>query len=668
MNRFQTILAAAAKRGIPDGALSVTQWASRNRYLSPEDSAKSGLYDPHVTPYMIEPQDCISDPRVQEVVLMTSAQVAKTTVLLNALGYYSDAEPSPILFVMPTEDMCKLFSKKRLDTMIRDSPTLSSCYLPRTQQEVLEKYFAGGFVSLAGTNSPVKLSSQPIRIVLGDELDRMLRDVAGEGSPVALARKRTTTFRNRKHVWASTPTRAGDSPIEDLYKLSDMRKYFVPCPYCNAMQLLLFKNVWWETDAPQDACFICEKCAKHIDDEWRKQMVDAGEWRAEKPFQGRAGFWINQWYSPFVTIGETVMEFIDNKGKKETLKTFVNTVLAETFDDSEKPDIEGIEDQKEVYPAVVPNGVLIIIAGVDVQGDRLEVEICGYGVGEESWSIDYHIIEGFKEIIGENGEKTTRKLTPNDDELWDRLKTELTKPYRHEHGYDLYVSAVGIDTAGHHTKKAYQQVKKNTGRRWLGMKGAKDAGRPLLSKPTRSNLGRIPLYTIGTEAAKDAIYAFLQVKVMGPGYCHFPEHYEEEYFKQLTSEKRVHKFEKGKTEIRYIKIRDRNEALDNRVLGYCALTYLEPNWEALSQFANERAAEYLIVRQDEAPESIVSADSDDGSDHGVLVETVPAQPSVRERHEQGIEEDELFVEPEQGIIPKSRFGKRGGFITSRGKW
>lgn len=670
MTRFQTILAAAAKRGIPNGALNITQWASRNRFLSPEDSAKPGLYDPNITPYMIEPQDCISDPRVSEVILMTSAQVAKTTVLLNALGYYSDAEPSPILMIMPTEDLCRLFSKKRLKTMIRDSPALNACYLPETQQEVLEKSFAGGFVSLAGTNSPVKLSSQPIRIVLGDELDRMLRDVAGEGSPIALARKRTTTFRNRKHVWASTPTKKGDSPIEDLYLLGDRRKYFVPCPYCNALQLLLFKNVWWEKDAPQDACMICEKCAKHIDDEWRMEMIklsSGAKWIAEKPFQGRASFWINQWYSPFVTWGETVMEFLDNKDKKETLKTVVNTVFAETFDDSEQPDIVGIEDQKEVYPAEVPNGVLIIVAGVDVQGDRLEVEICGYGLGEESWSIDYHIIEGFKEIIGENGETTTRKLTPNDDELWDRLKTVLTKAYKHEHGYNLYVSAVGLDTGGHHTKKVYEQCRKNRGRRWLAMKGAKDPGRPIISKPTRSNQGRIPLYTIGTEAGKDAVFAFLQVKQMGPGYCHFPEHYEPEYFKQLTAEKRIHKFEKGKTEIRYLKIRDRNEALDNRVLGYAALTFLEPTYELLSIAANELATENLIVRQDQESGLIVPDDSSESSDRGVLVETVPAQPSLRERHAQGIEEDELFVEPEQGIIPRaSRQGRT--FVNSRGKW
>jgi phage terminase large subunit GpA-like protein len=661
---FTDILSKAAKRGIPDGLLNLVSWASHNRYLSPEDSAKYGLYDPSITPYMIEPQNCITDPRVQEVILMTSAQVAKTTVLLNALGYYSDAEPSPILFLMPTEDLCKIFSKKRLATMIRDSPALQDCYLPENQQEVLEKYFAGGFISLAGTNSPVKLSSQPIRIVLGDELDRMLRDVAGEGSPVALARKRTTAFRNRKHVWTSTPTKKDDSPIEDLYNLSDMRKYFVPCPFCNYFQLLLFKNVWWEKDAPQDACFICESCGKHIDDEWRQSMMQAGEWRAEKPFQGRAGFWINQWYSPFVTIGETVMEFLDSKDKKETLKTFTNTALAETFDDSDKPDITGIEDQREIYPAEVPNGVLILVAGVDVQGDRLEVEICGYGVGEESWSIDYHIIEGHKEIVGEKGEQTTRKLTPNDQELWDRLKTVLTKPYQHENGYYMHVSAVGLDTGGHHTKKVYEQVRKNSGRNWLAMKGAKDPGRPLLSKPSRTNKARIPLYTIGTEAAKDAIYGYLQVKEMGPGYCHFPEHYEPEYFKQLTAEKRIHKFERGKTEIRYLKIRDRNEALDNRVLNFCALTWIEPNWDRLQIQHNEKATEISIVRHDEAAGPIVENVGEDlsGNRQAALSEQETSQVGP-------FSDNDKVPDSSRGIIDTRRFGKRrNAFKQDRGKW
>jgi phage terminase large subunit GpA-like protein len=664
MNQAIEIFARAAKRGIPDGLLNLVSWASRNRHLSAEDSAKPGLYDPTVTPYMIEPQNCVSDPRVNEVILMTSAQVAKTTVLLNALGYYSDAEPSPILFLMPTEDLCKLFAKKRLRTMVRDSPTLKACYLPESQQEILEWSFAGGFVSLTGTNSPVKLSSQPIRIVLGDELDRMERDVKGEGSPVVLARKRTTTFRNRKIVWCSTPTKKGDSPIEDLYLKSDMRKYWVPCPFCNGLQLLLFKNVKWEPEAPQDAWFVCEHCAERIDDEWRKQMIDNGVWKAEKPFQGRAGFWINQWYSPFVTIGETVMEFLDNKDKKETLKTIVNTVFAETFDDSEQPDITGIEDQREVYLAEVPNGVLILTAGVDVQGDRLEVEIIGWGIGEESWSIDYHIIMGEKDIIGEDGEPTTRKLTPNDPELWDRLKTVLTKAYAHENGYNIFVSAVGMDTGGHHTKKVYEQAKRNRGRRWLAMKGAKDAGRPLLARPTKSNKARIPLYVIGTEAAKDAIYGYLQVKEQGPGYCHFPEHYEPEYFKQLTSEKRVTKFEKGKSEVRYIKIRERNESLDCRVYGAAALAWMEPDWMKLQEDHNAKAVEITGYLQEQAEDDLpndVGSSEASHEDH-IESEPVPIPSDISERVDAFVngddDDDEMF-----GPARRQRT-----FTSGRKKW
>lgn len=599
--RLADIFLRSVRRGIPDGALNIVMWASRNRYLSPEDSASPGLYKPSVTPFMIEPMMAISDPRVVEVVMMTSAQVAKTTVLLNALGYYSDAEPSPILFLMPTEDLSKLFSKKRLDPMVRDSPVLRATYLADSKQEVLEKKFAGGFVSLAGTNSAVKLSSQPIRIVLGDELDRMARDVAGEGSPVILARKRTTTFRNKKIVWTSTPTRKGDSPIEDLYNKSDKRKYWVPCPHCGHFQLLVFANVKWDNGAPQDAWFVCDGNACRIEEEDRLEMIKHGEWRAEAEFRGRAGFWINQWYSPFVSIGETVMEFLDAKDDKESLKAVVNTVFAETFDDSEKPDIIGVEDNRESYDAEVPNGVLLLTAGVDIQGDRLEVEIVGWGLGEESWSIAHHVIDGEKEIVGEDGEPANRLLTPNDQELWDRLKTELTRGYVHESGYRMYVAAVGIDTGGHHVKKAYEQVRRNRGRRWLAIKGANIAGKPLLPKPTYSNRGRVPLYVIGTEAAKDAIYANLKIKQMGPGYCHFPEHYDDEFFKQLVAEKRIEKFEKGRIEVRYIPIRARNEALDMRVYAYFAMSWLglEPSdWTSLSEAHNERVTFLKSARQE----------------------------------------------------------------------
>lgn len=672
MSQIFDLFSRAVKRGIPDGGLNVTQWSRRNRHLSPEDSATSGPYNPDVTPYLIEPMDCISDPRVQEVVMMTSAQIAKTTLILNALGYYSDAEPSPILFMMPTEELCKLFAKKRLRTMIRDSPALRDTYLPFGQQEIMEWSFSGGFVSLAGTNSPVKLSSQPIRIVLGDEVDRMERDVAGEGSPIALGRKRTTTFRNRKHIWTSTPTKKGDSPIEDLYLKSDQRKYYVPCPYCNGLQLLLFKNVKFEPDAPLDAWFVCELCAKRIEDEWRAKMISVesgAKWIPHAKFQSRAGFWINQWYSPFVTIGETVMEFLDTKDKKETLKTTVNTVFAETFDDSEQPDITGIEDQREVYDPQglgfdVPNGVLYITAGVDVQGNRLEVEIVGWGIGGESWSINYHIIMGEKGIIGEDGKPTTRTLTPNDPELWDRLKLELIRAYKHENGYDIYVSAVGLDTGGHHSKKVYQAAKRNRGRRWLAMKGAKEAGRALISRATKTNKGKIPLYQIGTEAAKDMIMGSLQVKEQGPGYCHFPGHYPEEYFKQLLAEKRIEKFEKGKKEIRYVPLRARNEALDCRVYATAALEYMEPDWETLQAQHNEKAAE-ITLRSEEADNfdivaDVGSSEADATLDH---VDSEPDQPVMRdsrlEAFASGDDDNNDSGDPARS---------RRSFKTDRGKW
>ncbi len=619
-----------------------------------------GLYRPEITPYLVEPQNCISDPRVVEVVMMTSAQIAKTTMLLNALGYYSDAEPSPILFLMPTEDFCKLFAKKRLDPMVRDSPVLSATYLPDGKQEVLEKRFAGGFVSLAGTNSPVKLSSQPIRIVLGDELDRMLRDVAGEGSPVALARKRTTTFRNKKIVWTSTPTKKGDSPIEDLYLKSDQRKYYVPCPHCGHMQLLLFKNVKWEADAPQDAWFVCEGNACRIEEEDRADMLKRGEWRAHAEFRGRAGFWINQWYSPFVSIGETVMEFLDAKDKKETLKVVVNTVFAETFDDEEKPEVIGVEDHREVYVAEVPNGVLLLTAGVDVQGDRLECEVIGWGIGEESWSIAYYIIAGEKEVIGEDGKPTTRKLTPNDKELWDRLKMELTRAYDHENGYKMYVAATGIDSGGHHVKKVYEQVRKNQGRRWMAVKGANVAGKPLVPTPTTSNKLRVKLYTIGTEAAKDAIYSALKIKEMGASYCHFPDYYPEEYFKQLTAEKRIEKFEKGKTEVRYIKIRARNEALDCRVYGYFALSYLETqglNWTDLQIQHNEKSMEIASDHSQQAASSAIVPETEEAP----VVASDAAQTD-----ETATQDERDWFDDEAEFESPSRYG-RLTFGSTRGR-
>lgn len=649
---IEELFKRSAEKGIPDGATSITEWASRNRYLSSEDSATPGIYDPYVTPYIIEPQNAIGDPRVNEVVLMTSAQIAKTTLQLNVMGFYSDAEPSPIMFLMPTEDLCKLFSKKRLVPMVRDSPVLRECYLPESQQEMLEKKFMGGFVSMVGTNSPVKLSSQPIRIILGDELDRMERDVGGEGSPTALAKKRTTTFRNRKLVWTSTPTIKGNSPIEDLYEKSTREKYHVPCPHCNEFQILYWKNVKWEPDAPQDAWIVCEHCAGRIEDDHRKDMLAGGKWIAEKPFQGRRGFWLNQLYSPFVTIGETVLEFLDAKDDPKKLKVFVNTVLAETWEEGELPEVTGLDEHQEVYTAEIPEGVLLLVAGVDVQGDRLEVEIVGYGIDEESWSIAYHMILG----------------DPNSKETWARLKAELTRTYRHEAGYGMRVSAVGIDTQGHHTKKVYDFCKKNANRRYLAMRGANIAGKPLISRPTRPAKERVRLYTVGTEAAKDAIYASLKVKERGANYCHFPKHYEAEYFAQLTAEKRVKKFEKGKSEIRYIKIRERNEAIDCRVYAYASLHWLMPNWDLLVYQNNEKRANLPRDSQShddfDRLDEVAVNDTPDSEEEGA----VPAPKNEREAFDRHMDADEIEEEePRQGSLIRRRAS--GGLMGSgTSKW
>ena len=224
--------------------LTLSEWADKYRYLSPEDSAAAGRWVTESAPYQREPMDACSDALVEDVVFMWSAQTGKTQSLLNVLGYYIHQDPAPILMLQPTIEMAQTVSKDRFAPMLRDTPVLRGKVKdPRARDAgntISHKTFAGGHVTFAGANSPASLASRPIRILLCDEVDRYPPSAGTEGDPVSLARKRTTTFWNRKRIYTSTPTLKGSSRIEALYEASDRRKFWVPCPHCADMQVLAF--------------------------------------------------------------------------------------------------------------------------------------------------------------------------------------------------------------------------------------------------------------------------------------------------------------------------------------------------------------------------------------------------------------------------------------------
>lgn len=561
------------KAWTPPPELTVSEWADQYRKLSPEASSEPGKWVTDRAPYQRGMMDAINEAGVSEVVYMTSSQIGKTEIINNVIGYFTHQDPSPMLLIQPTLDMAETWSKDRLAPMIRDSDVLMELFGdPRSRDSnntLLHKKFPGGHITMAGANSPSSLASRPIRIVLLDEEDRYPHSAGTEGDPGSLAYKRTTTFWNRLLVSASTPTVEGESKIESRYRQSDQRKYFVPCPECGVFQLLSWAQVKFEKEKLSETHYECEHCQAKLQESDKIWMLAHGEWRAEAPFSGIAGFHINELYSPWVKWAEMVGGFLKAKRLPETLKVWVNTSLGETWKEAtEGVDPSGLLKRKENWGRIAPEGVMVITAGVDVQDDRLEAEVIGWGVGQESWSLQYHVLHG----------------DPAANKVWEDLDKVIGQTIKSADDRVLSVNCACVDTGGHHTQKVYEYCKAREHNRIFAIKGANQIGKPLVSKFSKNNKLRVKLFTIGTDTAKQMIYSRLKIHQPGAGYCHFPADYPEEYFKQLTAERIQTRFVNGHpTRIWVLSKGKRNEALDCRVYGLAALHILNPNLDELAQ-------------------------------------------------------------------------------------
>lgn len=563
-------LADAMKRLTPPPRLSVAEWADKERRLDSQSSAEPGRWYTSRAEYQRGIMDACSDPEVREVVVMCGTQSGKSEAILNTIGYHMHHDPCPILVMQPTVDMAQAFSKDRVTAgLIRPTPSLRGLVNDSRAKDAnnttLHKVFPGGALSLVGANSPSSLASRPIRVVLCDEVDRYPPSAGEEGDPISLAKRRAATFWNRKIIQVSTPTNRGASRIEDAYEETDKRKFYVPCPHCAHEQLLVWSNVQWQDDNPKTARYHCMECGAAWTESERHAAVARGKWVATAPFNGAAGFWFNALYSPWVDLVDTVEEFLACRKDPMRLKTFVNTILAETWEDQgDGVDDYAVAKRKEDYDGI-PDDAVLLTAGVDVQDDRLEVEIVGWGAGEESWQIDYQVLYG----------------DPSSPQLWSRLDEILLATYEHPIGEPMLIRATCVDSGGHHTRAVYNYAKTRAGHRVFAIKGVGGEGKPIVGRPSKNNVGKVPLYAIGVDTAKELHYARLRIDEPGPGYCHFQAKRDDEYFRQLTAEKQVIKYHKGYPTRTWIKTRTRNEALDVRVYAIAAFHILNVNMDSI---------------------------------------------------------------------------------------
>lgn len=586
---------SAFLRGLKtDPVLTVSEWSDEYRFLPPT-SAEPGKFRMSRTPYNQEISDHLSvSSAVQVVVFKKCSQIGATETGNNWLGYIIDQAPAPTLYVMPTDTMMGDTSKGRIQPMIDTTPAIQKKIKPNKAKEsgntIQYKSFEGGFVKMVGANSPVGLASTAVKNVYLDEVDRYPLDVGGEGSAIKLAQTRTVTYGARKKIFiTSTPTLDGTSAIDALFQTTGQRYFNVPCPLCGAEQPLIFELLRWEKGKYDNVNYECMHCHELIPEHHKTRMLSGGRWVASKPENedGKTyGYHLNALYSPYgwYSWADMAKEYDESENNIPDRITFINTKLGETYKQKgEVPDYQRLYALREKYePKTCFENVAFITAGVDVQADRLELEVVGWMKGKQSQSIDYRIIMGD---------------TSNPD-TWTKLETMLNETYRRDDGVYMPISIMCIDT-GYNTQHVYSFCSANlVSGRVIPIKG-RDGLATIYNAPsavhyTRAGqkLNDIKVFNIGVSVVKSELYGWLKLmpnddKTFPDGYCHFPER-DSDYFRGLTSEKLERNTnKKGFVKYEWTKIYKRNEALDCRVYARAAaaifgIDYLsDEHWKML---------------------------------------------------------------------------------------
>ncbi len=552
---FGAVAARAMRAWKPPTRLSLSEWADERFRMSSETSAEPGRW--RTLPYQREIMNALVDRGTRQVTVMKSARIGFTLMLSAAIAYFIDHEPTSMLVVQPTVDDAKSFSKETIAAMVRDLPCLQDALLrgakgrTRDSSNTLthKKFRGGALLSLTGANSGSGLRRISRRVIFLDEVDAYPTSAGVEGDPATLAKNRSQAFWNQKHFQGSTPLVAGISKIAEEFAAGDRRRYFVPCPHCGFMAPLIFREgqgqvrghvMKWDDGQPETAYFVCQDGGCVIEHKDKRAMVEAGEWRAEAPFDGHASFhiWAAYSFNPNSTWGDIAKAFVAaNKGGPEKLKVFVNTVLGETWvEKGDAPEWRRLYDRREKYErGTVPAGVVLLTAGADVQRDRLVWEVVGWGDDRQSWSIDADVIMG----------KT------DGDEPWKGLDELLSRQWQGVDGALHMLGILAVDS-GDQTQRVYDWARGYPMSRVIAVKGV-SAAKAIIDAPTPVDIdfrGKrmargYKVWPVSSSMAKSQIYGWLGLD--GPtqpgeafpgGYCHFPE-YGEEFFKQLTAEQLV---------------------------------------------------------------------------------------------------------------------------------
>ena len=585
----------------PPDDLTVTQWAETKRRLSAESAAEPGPWRTERTPYLREPMDAFTDPKVRHIVMVAASQVGKSEFLNNCIGYIIDEDPGSILFIHPTTIDAQEYSKLRIAPMLRDSPALrQKIAAPKSRDShntILQKAYPGGILTMCGSTEAHALASKPIRYVFGDERDRWATSAGNEGDPWDLAMARQTTFYNAKAVEVSTTTIKNASAIEAAYYTGTMERWNSKCPHCGEYHEIRWSDIRFEYDEiivshkktykVKKVYYTCPGCGC-ISTEAEMKRAPA-KWIAENPEaygQGTRSFWLNAFVSQWASWESIVLKYLNALGSTKKMQVVFNTCFGEPWEDrGDIEDEDSLLARREDYgkdkngePVELPPGVLVLTAGVDTQDDRMEYEIVGHGFFGETWGIEKGIVMG----------------RPDDDATWNKLdEVVFDRVMRFENGVGLRVSMSFVDEGGHFTQSVRAQCNARISKKVFCIKGMPGQDKPYISPPKKQKIfvnqiavGTCWQYQLGVDSGKEIIMDNLRVQTPGQKYCHFPKRddYGSAYFAGLLSETKVYDPNKKQPwSWKKIPGHERNEPLDCRNYALAAFKALPKNLDEIDR-------------------------------------------------------------------------------------
>lgn len=585
----------------PPDDLTVTQWAEAKRRLSAESAAEPGPWRTERTPYLREPMDAFTDPKVRHIVMVAASQVGKSEFLNNCIGYIIDEDPGSILFIHPTTIDAQEYSKLRIAPMLRDSPALrQKIAAPKSRDShntILQKAYPGGILTMCGSTEAHALASKPIRYVFGDERDRWATSAGNEGDPWDLAMARQTTFYNAKAVEVSTTTIKNASAIEAAYYTGTMERWNSKCPHCGEYHEIRWSDIRFEYDEiivshkktykVKKVYYTCPGCGC-ISTEAEMKRAPA-KWIAENPEaygQGTRSFWLNAFVSQWASWESIVLKYLNALGSTKKMQVVFNTCFGEPWEDrGDIEDEDSLIARREDYgkdkngePVELPPGVLVLTAGVDTQDDRMEYEIVGHGFFGETWGIEKGIVMG----------------RPDDDATWNKLdEVVFDRVMRFENGVGLRVSMSFVDEGGHFTQSVRAQCNARISKKVFCIKGMPGQDKPYISPPKKQKIfvnqiavGTCWQYQLGVDSGKEIIMDNLRVQTPGQKYCHFPKRddYGSAYFAGLLSETKVYDPNKKQPwSWKKIPGHERNEPLDCRNYALAAFKALPKNLDEIDR-------------------------------------------------------------------------------------